>query len=387
VIDELAAGGDGVGRDPDGRVIFVPFTAPGDRVRVSVTASRSTYALGVVDELLEPGPARTDPVCAVFGSCGGCAWQHVEYDAQLDAKREIAVAALKRIGGLDVPTPLSITPSDPYRYRTRSRVQVSAGQVGYLRRRSNTLCPTWRCPVLAEELEESLTALAEDPPGSNGEWELASGRLGDSSEVSARSVAMAGASEPRLWLPVGEDRISFSPGVFVQSNAGLLEPLTRAVFEAAGEGELALDLFAGAGFLTLGLARRFESVLAIEANPAAVADLEANLQDAGLSSVQVVANAVETAIAVGVLDDVRPNTIVLDPPRTGLPNGVAEKLASLDAEKIVYLSCDPATLARDLSVLDHQGYRLKSVEGFDLFPQTPHLELLAVAERDFRGDL
>jgi 23S rRNA (uracil1939-C5)-methyltransferase len=180
--------------------------------------------------------------------------------------------------------------------------------------------------------------------------------------------------------------MSFSPGVFVQSNAGLLDSLTRAVFEAAGGGRLVFDLFAGAGFLTLGLARRFEAVLAVEANSVAISDLEANLQGAGISNVRVVANAVETALAVGALEDFQPDTIVVDPPRTGLPKGVAEHLASMGAEKIVYLSCDPATLARDLSVLDHHGYRLTGVEGFDLFPQTPHLELLAVAERDIRGD-
>ena len=217
-------------------MVFVPFTAPGDRVRVKVISSHPRFARAVVDELIEPGTARTDPVCAVFGSCGGCAWQHVDYDVQLEAKREIASAALKRIGGLSVPTPLSITPSAPYRYRTRSRVQVSAGKVGFRRRRSHTLCAARCCPVLTPELEERLAALADETPGSDGEWEFASGRLADSSEVIARAVPLPGKSEPRLWLPVGDDRISFSPGVFVQSNAGLLDPLTRAVFEAAGRG-------------------------------------------------------------------------------------------------------------------------------------------------------
>jgi 23S rRNA (uracil1939-C5)-methyltransferase len=189
-----------------------------------------------------------------------------------------------------------------------------------------------------------------------------------------------------LWLPVGADRISFSPGVFVQSNAGLLDSLIGAVFEAAGQGRLAFDLFAGAGFLTLGLARHFDAVWAVEANPAAARDMEANLRGAGVGNVRVIADSVEKAIAEGVFGNSKPDTIVLDPPRTGLPAGAAEHLAGLEAEKIVYLSCDPATLARDLSVLDHYGYRLTGVEGFDLFPQTPHLELLAVMERDIRGD-
>jgi 23S rRNA (uracil1939-C5)-methyltransferase len=180
--------------------------------------------------------------------------------------------------------------------------------------------------------------------------------------------------------------LSFSPGVFVQSNAGLLEALTRAVVEAAGKGRLAFDLFAGAGFLTLGLARRFDAVWAVEANPTAAGDLEANLQDSGVGNVRVIAESVQTAIAAGTLEASQPDTIVLDPPRIGLPSGVAEQLASLNAKKIVYLSCDPATLARDLSVLDHYEYRVTSVEGFDLFPQTPHLELLVGMERGIRGN-
>jgi 23S rRNA (uracil1939-C5)-methyltransferase len=130
----------------------------------------------VVDTLLEPGIQRTEPVCAVFGSCGGCAWQHVRYDAQLAAKRAIATAALERIGGLALPHPLKITASpSPYGYRSRSRVLVDGGKVGYRRRRSNTLCPTRRCPVLVSELDQRLSELADDPPRVEGEWELASG--------------------------------------------------------------------------------------------------------------------------------------------------------------------------------------------------------------------
>jgi tRNA/tmRNA/rRNA uracil-C5-methylase (TrmA/RlmC/RlmD family) len=384
-IEELAAGGDGVGHAPDGRVIFVPFTAPGDRVRVRITAFRSNYARGVVEALLEPGPQRVDPVCAVFGSCGGCAWQHVDYAAQLEAKRKIACAALQRIGGLSPPddVALSITPSElAYRYRTRSRVMVSAGKVGYRRRHSHALAATRRCPVLVEELEARLSGLADDPPGTDGEWELVAGRSADLDEPVTRAVQLPGAGGSRLWIPVGEDRIGVSPGVFVQSNGGLLDALSRAVAKAAGSGRRAFDLFCGAGFFTLGLARNFDEVVAVESNPVAAGDLEVNLREAGADNVRVLVNSVEAAMDDADFAHLHPDRVVVDPPRSGLGEAVAERIADFEPERIVSLSGDPATLARDLSVFNHFGYRLIATECFDLFPQTPHVEMLAVVSRE-----
>jgi 23S rRNA (uracil1939-C5)-methyltransferase len=382
-IRELAAGGDGVGRGPDGRVVFVPFTAPGDRVRVRVSDTRSSYARGSVEALLSAGPSRTDPVCAVFGSCGGCAWQHVEYAAQLDAKVAIVESALKRIGGL-APPAVPITPSpDPYGYRSRSRVLVSGGRVGYRRRRSHALCATDRCPLLAEPLAARLLAwgAGDEPPPADGDWELALGFEGSDSQPTARVARVPSAPERRLWLQVGADRIAFSEGAFVQSNASMLDFLLEAVVAAAGSGRRAYDLFAGAGFWTLGLAREFDSVVAVEANPVAADDLAFNLTAAAIDNVEVVAEPVERAVEDNALTSRPPDVIVLDPPRSGLPERVAETLAGLAPQRFVYLSCNPATLARDLSTLAFWGYQLTSTQAFDLFPQTPHVEVLAIAER------
>jgi tRNA/tmRNA/rRNA uracil-C5-methylase (TrmA/RlmC/RlmD family) len=166
--------------------------------------------------------------------------------------------------------------------------------------------------------------------------------------------------------------------VFAQSNAFLLAPLARAVDAAAGRGVLAFDLFAGAGFLTLGLARRFEQVVALESDAVAVADLVANLRAAGRSEVEVIAQPLEVALAQGSLAGRRPDVIVVDPPRTGLPEGTSDALVDMAPERIVYLSCDPATQARDAAFLLGGGYDLDHLEAFDLFPQTPHVESLAV---------
>ena len=293
-------------------------------------------------------------------------------------------AALQRIGGLALPgdAALSITPAEsPYRYRTRSRVVVSAGKVGYRRRRSHAVSATRRCPVLVEELEARLSGLADDPPGTDGEWELVAGRSADLDQPVTRAVPLPATGGARLWLPVGEDRIGVSPGVFVQSNAGLFDALSRAVAKAAGGGRRAFDLFCGAGFFTLGLARNFDEVVAVESNPVAAGDLEVNLREAGIDNVRVLMDSVEAAMDDVDFARLRPDRVVVDPPRAGLGEAVAERIADFEPERIIYLSCDPATLARDLSVLVHRGYRLIGAECFDLFPQTPHVEVLAVVDR------
>jgi len=175
------------------------------------------------------------------------------------------------------------------------------------------------------------------------------------------------------------------PGVFFQSNGLLHEALAAGVGLAAGRGQHALELFAGAGFLTLDLARRFERVTAVEAHPAAVRDLRHNLRSARLDHVEVVAARLPEVLERSPLAGTSPDVAVLDPPRTGLPPGSVDLLCDLAPGRLVYLSCDPATLARDVRSLADRGYALASVETFDLFPQTPHVETLAVLEGAPRG--
>lgn len=372
VIDSLAAGGDGVGRAPDGRVVFVPFTAPGDRVRLRVVESRRTFLRARVEALLEPGASRTDPVCPAFGSCGGCAWQHVDMAAQLEAKARIVEDALRRIGALAFAEPIRITPSPvDYGYRARTRVLRRGGRTGYRRRRSNAIQPVSRCPVLTPALDASLHALAASEDAGDGEYELAAGA--DAVRCAALGAA---AVAPPIEIRVLGDRLRVSPGVFFQANAPLHDALAQAVLEAAGGGGHALEAFAGAGFFTLSLSRRFDRVTAVESDPAAAADLRHNLAHAGRDNVRVVAERLERAWSSLPGADV----LVLDPPRGGLPPDAAPRLAGLGARRIVYLSCDPATLARDCARLRQQGHVLRAVSAFDLFPHTPHVEALAVLE-------
>jgi 23S rRNA (uracil1939-C5)-methyltransferase len=235
--------------------------------------------------------------------------------------------------------------------------------------------------VLIPALEEALGRLAAEPP-EDGELELAAG---DDGQVRVNRKARGGRATPRgsgtaLRLASG-DELRLSPGVFAQGHALLRDALAEAVLEAAGHGPWAVELFAGAGFFTAGLARRFARVVAVEAHGPAVRDLRANLRRAGLPNVEIRTGTAEDFLAGWSQRVPPPDAVVLDPPRTGLARGAAERLAVLGAARIAYLSCDPATLARDLAVLVAGGYALRSVEGFDLFPQTAHVEALAVLDR------
>ena len=380
----LAAGGDGVARLPDGLTLFVPLAAPGDRLRVRVVERRKRFARAEIDEILEAGPGRVIPDCGFFGRCGGCQWQHLDYSVQVAAKKEILREALARIGGWTLPRdiPFAASPS-PYGYRARTRLLSGRDGIGYRQRRSHALCAVDRCPVLVAELQDELCRLAAEPGlrdqrGSGGEQELLVDRHGgvrstriDSSADRPRDVA-----HERIEVLAGADRMGVSAGTFVQGNLLLRDLLHEAVLAAAGRGHRALELYAGAGFFTLALARSFDVVDAIESSAGAVADLRANLNAAEFEGVRVIQGDAEELLRSAV--EPTPDLILLDPPRVGLSPGALEALAQLGAPRIVYLSCDPATLSRDTARLRPHGYALDSVRGFDLFPQTSHIEALAI---------
>ncbi len=383
-IQGLAGGGDGVARMPDGLTLFVPFTAPGDRVRVRVLERRRSFGRGEIAELLEAGPGRSAPGCPAFGRCGGCRWQHIDYAAQVEAKREILGEALVRIGGWTLPDEFPFTPSpSAYGYRTRARLLVGQTGIGYRQAGSHALCAVEGCPILVPELDAELSRLAHSgelraDPKSEAEWELVADEEGRvrKHRVGPALRAFSGNSSERIEFRAGADSIAVSAGTFVQANRLLHGALHQAVLESAGQGRRALELHGGAGFFGLSLARRFETVEIVEASPGAVADLRANLERSGLGHVRVIEGDVEEVLKSRSV--ARPDLVLLDPPRSGLSSAATDEIIALAAARIVYLSCDPATLARDTARLRDGGYSLESIQGFDLFPQTPHVEALAV---------
>ncbi|MAI25057.1 MAG: hypothetical protein CMN75_03405 [Spirochaeta sp.] len=360
-------------------------------MRVRVVDQRRRFARAEMIELLEPGASRVEPRCSVYGRCGGCTWQHLDYPVQVAAKEKMIRDALERIAGQKSEGRILFTPSPvEYGYRVRTRMLAGPEGLGYRERASHTLCPVDHCPVLAPGLEAEIARvnkeLKETQAGSDTlsstEWELVADSDGQARSTPLPVMAKAD-SERSSWVSRFEVRgrsLRVSPGSFVQANGPMHEILFQSVLEEAGEGERALELHAGAGFFTLGLVDRFRYLEVVEASATAVADLRVNLAATPSGNLRVRAAPAESIDSTRIGDF--PDCVIMDPPRAGLSLSLLESVAALNPARIVYLSCDPATLARDLARFADRGYGLRRVQGFDLFPQTPHVEVLATLIRD-----
>ncbi len=404
-IEKMVFGGDGLARHK-GRVVLAPLVLPDERVRIETVKEEPRLVRGRVAEILESSPRRVAPACPVFARCGGCQYQHASYEDQVGFKSVIFVETLKRIGKFSPPA-FEILSAEPWNYR--NRVQFKAARrngdvhIGYYERGARNLVDTEQCPVASPGINSMLPALRElgrrpDFPANLIEIEILDG--GDQALISIDGAAsfpetLVSAFQERLpamaslavngrvygrghlIYNTAEFAFRISHGVFFQVNRFLLDRLSARVTGGL-EGGLALDLYAGAGFFTLPLAQRFERVIAVEANVAAARDLESSCARASIGNVQVAKSSTETFLA---RTKEKPDMVLLDPPRTGLDPRAAAALEKIAPPRIVYVSCDPATLARDLARLLGAGYRLKRLHLVDLFPQTFHLESIAVLEK------
>ncbi len=410
----LASAGDGVGRLSDGRVVFVDGGVPGDWVELVDFTARKKMARARVGHLIEPSSDRIQPRCPHFGSCGGCRWQHVRYETQLDAKRTIVRDALERIGGLVLEHDIEILGSpDPYGYRARARLVELEGTVGYRMRGSHAIQGVDECPILVPAAQEALTQLTRSvgsavqrPIAEESRtvtrkrraivtWIVSAGtsgpatvhKVGPMSSHEVNGKRRARVSRESVTLEVLGERLRASPESFIQGNALLWDALAAEVRSrcTASSGESTpdrfIELYAGIGFLTLPLARWGLSGVVIESGRSALADLGANLSSSGLAKqVEVIRGRVEARGDLARLFAAA-DVLLMDPPRVGLEPRVRDAIASAGPARLVYVSCDPATLARDLRVFRDAGYELKSVRALDLFPQTPHVEVVATLER------
>lgn len=382
VIDELAAGGDGVGRDATGRVTFVARAAPGDRVRALVTSATASYARAELREVCSPGPARREPGCAAFAAgCGGCQWLHVDEAAQRAAKEALVARALRRVAGLEL-RPL-LAPAPAWRWRRRARLHVRQGRLGLYAHGSHALVALTSCPQLDERLDAVLPLIAAACPP-DGELALAVSARGEvalahqASWPEARAlVGQAGIvgvvaadeqyGEPLLELEAG---LWLGPLAFAQASAHASAALSSLVLEPLGEGQgrALLELHAGAGTFTRGLVAAGWQVTACDV--VAPARLVPGAE-------RWVCDAAE---AVARMREQPPAAVVLDPPRAGARE-LMPALAALGAATVVYVSCDPATLARDVEALVARGYRPLWAQPVDAMPQTSHIETVLVLAR------
>jgi 23S rRNA (uracil1939-C5)-methyltransferase len=425
-IEKLVYGGDGLAH-ADGNTVFVPYVLPGEEVRAAAKSKKKKLIWTELLEVTSPAKEREKANCAHFQKCGGCHYQHISAAEQIRLKKEILRETLSRLGGISWDGTIAEHSAETYGYRNRAQWAVRSGMpraIGYYLPESSVIVPIDECPVLSPRLTRAFLQLQEMARGGTlpeGIQEIEA--FADSAdEKIALNVAFEKFTKPAaelaaafrgalpeleslLLLDQKKDRFELTgPGYlhhhaggysyrvshlsFFQVNRFLIEDLLKTVTGGA-HGALALDMYAGVGFFTLPMAKAFEKVVSVDANLAATRDLYANAEAAGVS----ITSHNEHAEDFLKKTTEKPDFVVLDPPRAGLGAQAAEKLAELGAGEIVYLSCDPSTLARDLAVLTNSPRKPKEIVGpkiryeiaemhlFDLFPQTFHIETLVRLRR------
>jgi 23S rRNA (uracil1939-C5)-methyltransferase len=429
-IEKPIYGGSFLARD-EGKAIFVPFALPGEEARVRIVEDKGKrgYATAAVEEIVAAAPERVAAACPHFGSCGGCHYQHADYAAQLRYKEAILRETFTR-GGVNPTERIEVLAAEPWGYRNRIRLAFDAsGRPGYRAHGSHAVVPIESCPIAAPVLVKAALAAAEILRASQprpGVSELVLFSNAEESELLATVLlaapaklrleafaaalkeqipALTGAElivegraphSPKLLARWGAESLRYNAagfayrvdhGAFFQVNRRLVDALVERVV-ADRRGELAWDLFAGVGLFARQLAARFSRVIAVESAPFATRALEANLSGtagAGTGGEAVRATTLDflrRSRSAARPDLVVPDLVVIDPPRAGLGAEVTAELARVAAPEMVYVSCDPTTLARDLRSLVASGYAIESVTLADLFPQTFHIETIVSLSRN-----
>jgi len=406
-IESLAHGPHGVAR-VDGKVHFVRHTAPGDVVEVEIEEDHRAYAYARMTELLEPGPARRAAPCPYLPRCGGCSWQHVAYDAQAAAKETTVRDLLSRVGGLDprVVRPIVRAPSE-YGYRRRLSLRVEGGVVGFLAAASHDVVPVERCLLAQERLDGTIPLAARWVAGletrvkrvevvatgdgervalvAQADAERCEAYLRDEARVAGLVLRGRGFrrtfGSDRVRVPLaGDDEMWLRAGDFTQVSDHGNADLIRVVLDLAAvrPHERVADLYAGAGNLSLPLARCAAHVNAVERTPSSAEAARENARRLGIANLELTTGPVERVLRTWAKRGARLDAVVLDPPRSGAADAM-RPLLELAPERIVYVSCNPATLARDLKTLG-RGYAVRAVQPIDVFPQTYHVEAVALLD-------
>jgi 23S rRNA (uracil1939-C5)-methyltransferase len=383
-VEKLVYGGEGLSRT-DGEVVFTPFVLPGELVEARRSGARRQAQRASLVRVVEPSPERVNPACPYFFRCGGCHYQHASYDAQVRFKRSILAETLRRAGKIEFDAErIPVIAGEPYGYRNRSQFHLENGRIGYREMHSHKLVAIEECPISSPKINEvirALNRLIRDRrwPRFITSLEVFTDERQVQWNVRAASQPVArrffewltdevpGSVAGPLEYTIGEDRFLISGDSFFQVNRFLLPDLVEcAVGDAAGD--LAWDLYAGVGLFSLPLARKFRDVAAVESSTSAAHDLERNL-----TGVKGVRSTVEQFLAT---ETHVPDFVLADPPRAGLGKAVAGRLLEIRPRTIVIVACDPATLARDLSLLN-SAYDIVGITFADLFPQTFHIETVA----------
>jgi 23S rRNA (uracil1939-C5)-methyltransferase len=412
---KLIYGGEALGFQA-GRTVLAPRVLPGERAEVEEVRRQKGVVHARPLRILEPSPGRIEPLCGYFGRCGGCQYQHLPHPAQVAAKVEILRETLRRLGQVHWEEPIPTHSGPAWNYRNQAQLKLGkspdgAPALGFFEADSNRLISIDACPILSPRLNALLAVLRSEPwigaLAKSREVELladdrdekvmltlAGSWNAQEAETFARQCRseLAGVTTvavtldasvrvfggPHLTYGVGDFAYRVSPTAFFQSARFLLSELVTAV-RGEESGGVAIDLYAGVGLFTLSLAGRFEQVIAVEAHPQAAADLVANARAVPGKKIRAIAGTAFDFLRRCAQMD--PDLVVMDPPRAGVGAATLKLLLALRPKRLHYVSCSPPTLARDLGFLLQHGYHLDSLELFDFFPQTYHIESLAQLSR------
>jgi 23S rRNA (uracil1939-C5)-methyltransferase len=343
-IEDVAFGGKGVARE-NGKAVFIPFTIDGELVSAKITRGKKQFAEAEIVDLRRVSPHRVEPPCPYFGQCGGCAYQHIDYAHQLEIKSRQVRDVLQRIGKLkDVPMRSMVPSPLPYAYRNRVTVHAENGVIGYFRRDSHQLIDIKRCPIAMDEVNRELADL----------W---------SRDVRDGHYTLRARSGPR---------------VFLQTNDGVANELRDLIVQLMPTNQnLLIDAFCGAGFFAKALVEKFERVVGIDWDRFAVA---AALETAGAKETYIAGDVDANLKSVLGECDADKTAVIVDPPAVGLSAPLRRTIIDLAPATLIYISCNPATLARDLAELQ-QRFKIESVTPLDMFPQTAEIEVVAQLQR------
>jgi 23S rRNA (uracil1939-C5)-methyltransferase len=415
-IEKLVYGGKGLGR-LNGRAIFVPQVAPGDVVIVEETSRKSGYSEAEVVRYLEKSKYRTTPRCPYFGKCGGCDWQHIDYESQVRFKRDILEENLQKIGKIKRPNIEEVIPSSsPWYYRNRAQLKVKNGKVGFFAKGSHNVVDIDKCYLLKEDIHDVMPKLKEllkELPSEPSDFHIYSSSKGEvllkivySGRFKRINLTLERVREVLNLNVVGfgvyktggdgyPERIKFfgrdftyevidkfkfrvSADSFFQVNRFQVGNLINRVSKAAMEQQymLAGDLYCGVGTLTIPVGRYVHRAFGIEASFSAVSDALYNKDINGLRNITFYCRQTEEALSI--VRDYNPDLVIVDPPRSGLNQKVVRELSQIPRlRKIVYVSCNPSTLARDIALFHQLGIDMEKVKLIDMFPQTYHIEAIA----------
>lgn len=415
-IEALAYKGYGI-THIDGKVLFVPLSVIKDQGLIEIVEEKKRFSIGMIKELLIPSPMRVLPECNLFGKCGGCQWQHIKYSIQPELKRDILLHILQRLGGLREIPPISIIKSsNPYGYRTRVQIKLKRDRIGFFEMKSHNIVDIDQCFISHPLINQILCLIIKEKDVFSGADEIEINispdeekgvliikNLNYDKKIQDRLNAILKCNpvikgivinkkgrkivlnDPYLYYKIifsknterGEFIFRVSPGSFYQINLAENQKLVETVIEFSelNHNPKALDLYCGIGNFTIPLSKLTKEIIGIEFNKSSFEDACFNAKQNKISNCKFINGDVEKVLNTNVLKGF--NLIILDPPRTGC-KGILNDLIKIRPAKIVYVSCEPTTLSRDLKLFNEKGYQLERLSLIDMFPQTYHMEVVAL---------